>query len=94
MFKACLRSDRHVKPEMKEYEFLNLAECKNLRDSCLIVDPQGKIANVRITSLKTWATRQDVQIGWKFGLYEYGKELITTDENQMFFVRKVESTES
>lgn len=86
MFTASLRSDKRVNPEVKSYRFLTLAECKALHGHCLVIDRNGKIANVAITSVKTWKTRPDVKVGWKFGLYEYGQELITSDFDNQFFV--------
>lgn len=89
MFTASLRSDRHVNPEVKSYRFLTLEECKSLHGHSLVIDRNGKIANVAITSIKTWKTRQDVQIGWKFGLYEFGKDTFTCDDDNNFFVTEV-----
>lgn len=87
-FHASRRSDKSRVPETRQYQFLTIEECKSLRGHCDVVDKNGKIANVKITSVKTWKTRRDVLVGWKFGLYEYGSELITTDENR-FFVKKI-----
>lgn len=89
-FKAALRSDRHAIPEEKTYRFLTLAECKSLHGHCLVIDRNGKIVNVAITSVKTWKTRSDVQVGWKFGLYEYGKDTFASDDDVRFFVTEIE----
>lgn len=87
-FKASSHYDRSKNPEVKEYEFLTLEECKHLSGHADVVDKNGKIAHVRITSMKTWKTRPDVQVGWKYGMYEFGKELITCDADNRFFVKE------
>lgn len=89
IFKAALRNDKHAKPELKEYRFLTFDECKALSGHSLVIDKNGKIASVAITSVKTWKTRQDIRIGWKFGLNEYGSELIKTDSDNRFFATEV-----
>lgn len=91
-FKAASRYDK--KSTEKEYRLLTLEECKKLSGHCDVIDRNGKIAHVKITSLKTWKTRQDVKVGWKFGLYEYGQELITNDSDNRFFVIEVIDTVS
>jgi len=90
-FEAVSRYDRHANPEKKCYRFLTLNECKALDSGnhAQILDQFGRVAEVKITSVKTWKTRPDVQIGWKFGLYEYGKELITQDSDNRFLVTEV-----
>lgn len=71
--------------------FLTQQECKELSVGAhsLALGEDGRVARVKITSLKTWKTRTDVEIGWKFGLYTSGKELITEDEENKFFVKEV-----
>ena len=89
--KAQSRYDKSKTPELKEYEFLTLSELKNnLSSHVLILDKNNRVARVLVTSIKTWKTRPDVKIGWKFGLYEYGSELITSDSDNQFFVKEVQ----
>lgn len=85
-FVATSRYDRSSKPEEKNYRFLSLQECKELKYHALAIGRDGRIANVKITSVKTWKTRPNVKIGWKFGLYEFGQELLTSDDDNKFFV--------
>lgn len=87
--KASSRYDKSKNPEVKEYRLLTLAECKALHGHALVLDRNGRVARVAITSVKTWKTRPDVRIGWKFGLYEYGNDLITSDSDNTFFVMEV-----
>ena len=88
-FLAASRYDRSANPEKKQYRFLTLAECKSLSGHAETIDRHGRIADITITSVKTWKTRPDVRIGWKFGLFEYGQETITRDEDNRFFVVEV-----
>ena len=70
--KTTMRSDKRKNPESVEYEVLTFAECKALSGHAYILDRQGKIANVKITSVKTWKTRpNEIEVHCKFGLYEY-----------------------
>lgn len=88
-FTASSRYDKSNNPQTKTYRFLSLQECKELSGHCDVIDRNGKIAHVKITSIKTWKKRNDVKVGWKFGLYEYGQELIVTDKDNAFFVIEV-----
>jgi len=69
--KTSLRSDKRKNPEVKEYRYLSNEECRNLRGHAQILDRNGKVANVKITSVKTWKTRSDIEVKCQFGLYEY-----------------------
>lgn len=89
-FTAISRYDKSTHPTTQNYRFLTLAECKALSGRAQAIDRHGRIANVKITSVKTWKTRPDVRVGWKFGLYEFGQELITSDSDNTFFVLPVE----
>lgn len=97
--KTVLRSDRRKNPESVEYEYLTFDECKALASEshCHVLDKNGKICQVKITSVKTWKTRpNELLIGWKFGMYEYGKypvyfELGKCSNN--LFVRIIEHDE-
>jgi hypothetical protein len=88
-FTAKLRSDKRKNPEMKVYRHLTIAECKALHGYAMAVDRHGDIARVQITSIKTWKTRPEFEVRWKFGMYEFGRELITRDEDNRFFVIEV-----
>ncbi len=79
---SVMRGDRRVKPEQITYRLLSFDECKTLRGNSRtpILDLQGKIATVLITSVKTWKTRADeIEVHYKFGLYEYGTLRIVRD---------------
>ena len=97
-----LRSDRRKNPEKVSYRFLTFGEIANLhamgqfsRADCL--DHNGKICQVTITSVKKWKTSAfpvrtsvpEIEIRWKFGLHESGKEVIFPNESQSFFVEIV-----
>jgi len=68
-FKASLRSNKNT--EMKEYEYLTLPECEHLSGHCLVLDRNGNVATVKIISVKTWKTRPDVKIGWKYRIVRW-----------------------
>lgn len=77
-FKAARRGDRHVTPETVEYRYMTAEEAKHLSSggTADILDQHGRVASVKVNGTpKTWKTRpHDVDVPWKFGLYEYGKE--------------------
>jgi hypothetical protein len=89
-FYAKLHADKSKNPVMKVYRYLTLDECKRLSNHCQVIDKYGNIREVKITSVKTWKTRPDVLVGWKYGLYEYGSELLKRDSDNRFFVVEVE----
>ena len=89
MITTSLRSDKRKNPELKNYEALNYDECKALTGHCLILDRNNKIANVKITSVKTWKTRNDVEIRCQFGLYEYFTIKITRENHNTELVKEV-----
>ncbi len=41
------------------------------------LDRSGNLRHIKITSIKTWKTRPNVVVHWKYGLYEYGYTDIT-----------------
>jgi len=88
-FEAVMRGDRHIRPEVRTYRFLTLEECKLLTGKVLVRDVHGRIGQVKILSVQLWKTRPDVKVSWKYGLYDYGKELITQDADNKFFVVEV-----
>ena len=83
---APMRSDKRKNPELVECHYLNFQECKGLTGRVHVMDDKGKIAEVSITSKKTWKTRPEIEIHWKFGLYEYGEETVYPDKQQAFFI--------
>jgi hypothetical protein len=68
-----LRSDKRKNPEYKDYIPLTYVECLALKNEshCLILDRENHIANVKITSIKTWKRKPDVEVHYKYGPYEY-----------------------
>lgn len=71
MPQAKLRSDKRKNPIMLEYRVLTMQECRDLSGHANILDNRGYIAQVKITSVKTWRTRSDVHVHCKYGLYEF-----------------------
>lgn len=68
--------------DTREYNFtpFNLTNNRPLSCSnCKAIDINGFLRDVKITSIKTWKTRSDIEIHWKYGLYEYGESLLTSD---------------
>ena len=71
--KACYYSDKKKNPDLFEYRILSNEECKQLKSgaSVKILDLLNKIRQVKITSIKTWKTRENFEVHCKYGLYEY-----------------------
>lgn len=67
--------------DKREYNFtpFNLTTNRPKHGHCQAIDIYGKLRNVKITSIKTWKTRSDIEIHWKYGLYEYGYSLLTAE---------------
>lgn len=86
---ASLRSDKRKNPEMKEYTILSNDECKALTGHALILDRNGKIANVKITSVKTWKTRPEFEVRCQFGLYEHFTIRLSPDNLNTELVKEV-----
>ena len=63
------------------YQFTGLTlenwKTRPANSELMAVDKNENLRRVRMTSVKTWKTRQDIRIGWKYGLYEYGYTTIT-----------------
>lgn len=90
-FKSTLRSDKRAKPEWREYRHLTFDECRKLSNHALYIDRQGKIASVKITTIKTWKTRPEIEVHCKFGLYEYFTDTIRpTDTESIRSVVEIE----
>lgn len=70
--KTTMRSDKRKNPEIVNYELLSFDECKNLGSHSFILDRAGKLAQVKITSIKTWKTRPiEIEVHCKYGMYEF-----------------------
>lgn len=69
--------------DKKEYDFtpFTIDEHKDLviGGHCKAVDRCGELRDVKITSIKTWKRRPDIEIHWKYGLYEFGVSLLTPE---------------
>jgi len=86
--KTTLRSDKRKKPDQHSYRFLTYDEVKAQGYGLTkVVDRDGKIADVRITSIKTWKRKATLRVSWKFGMYEYGYEDVEPDQQQQFFIK-------
>lgn len=73
-FKASLRSDKRKTPETKTYRYLTFEEIGKLNSGShsLILDRDGKVANVKITSVKKWVKRpREIDVKCQFGLREF-----------------------
>lgn len=90
---AVMRSDKRKNPQPVECELLTFEECKALTGHAYILDRYGKIARVKITSVKTWKTRpNEIEVHCKFGLYEYFTLSIDEHSPNKELVRIVEDT--
>ncbi len=74
-----LRSDRKANPTMKNYRRLEFSELLTMGSHALCLDKYGKVATVKITSIKTWKTRPEIEIHCKYGMYEYFSNTIYPD---------------
>lgn len=88
-FTAFLRSDKKVKPTGRLYRFLTYKECRALPSHAEILDRSGRVATVKITSIKTWKTRPDLEIHCKFGLYEFFEVTVTPERVNCEFVKEI-----
>lgn len=43
------------------------------------LDVHGCWRNIKVTSIKTWKRRPEIEVHWKYGLYEYGVTTITAN---------------
>ena len=86
--KAALRSDRHVKPTMRTYRRMTAGELV-ARRTYESLDRNGKVANVKVTSIKTWKTRSDIEVHCQFGKYEHWTETYASRDALTDFVQEV-----
>jgi hypothetical protein len=68
---AKMRSDKRKNPTMLGYRVLTNQECATIGSHAYILDRYGDIAQVKITSIKTWKTRPNIEVHCKYGMYEY-----------------------
>ena len=69
---AKMRSDKRKTAKLYNYRVLSNDECKALSGHCHLLDNNGNIAQVKITSVKTWKRQPDrIEVNCKYGLYEY-----------------------
>lgn len=62
----------HYSGKEKEYQVLTYNEVKaGIPSHVDFISNQGDVKHVKITSVKTWKKRGEIQIGLKYGLYEY-----------------------
>jgi hypothetical protein len=87
---AKMRSDKRKKPQMYEYEYLSYEECRALNNHAYILDQYLNIASVKITSVKTWKTRDDVEIRCKYGMYEFFTVEISSSSPNTELIKLVE----
>lgn len=88
-FTAARRSDRRKKPETQRYRYMEFSELVKRPYHVHATDQAGRIVDLKITSVKTWKTRPEAEIHWKYGLYEFGIETIYPDRPQRFFCAPV-----
>lgn len=86
---ASLRSDRRKYPETRLYRYLSYQELKDKQNyyrsnHILLLDQNGKVARVKVTSIKTWKRKPDLEIHCQFGLYEFFVETVTPDSAPVF----------
>lgn len=59
---------------MLTVRYMTPSELKALSGHAHIIANDGTVRNVKVTSVKVWKTRpNDVEIGVKYGMYEYAK---------------------
>jgi hypothetical protein len=84
-----MRGDNRKSPEIVKFEILTTDECKALTGHAHILDRVGKVARVKITSVKTWKRRPDVEVRCQYGLYEHFKITITPTQPSTELVKLV-----
>lgn len=89
-FTAKRRNDKRKTPHFLTCRRLTPQECKSLHGHALYLDLQGNIAEVKITSIKTWKTRPEIEVHCKYGMYEYFSDTITPTSENIRFVTLVE----
>lgn len=92
MPEAVYRNDRHVHPVKHEYRLMTYDELNALHgyEHLNVLDMNGMIAEVHVTSIKRWKRTTDIVVNWKFGQYTYGHERVYKGIEQNFFIKIVE----
>ncbi len=90
--KASYRGDRHAFPVEHEVRYLSFEECSQIAQYSRVnvLDRYGRIAEVKITSIKRWKTHPEIEIRWKYGLYEYGGECLSPGTTSRLFIKILE----
>lgn len=89
VFTAKMRSDKRKNQELKSWRYMTYEELKARPYHVNILDRHGDVAEVHITTIKTWKTRPQIEIHCKFGLYEYFTVTVYPDRQQQEFVIEV-----
>lgn len=64
--------DKRKFPEMLPYRNMTREEILRTHGKTVqMISLNGTVRNVKVTSIKTWKTRPDVEIGCKYGMYEF-----------------------
>jgi hypothetical protein len=75
------------------WRLLTFNECRDLSGQALYYSEHThKVHRVKITSVKTWKTRDYIEVHWKYGLRDYGYEVVHPDTPQQTFVVHVGTT--
>jgi hypothetical protein len=81
--------DRKLQP--REWTGLTYEECKALSGHVRYFSTHTcRVHTVKITSVKTWKRDPAIQVHWKYGLYDYGYEMVYPDKPQEIFVKEAE----
>jgi starvation-inducible outer membrane lipoprotein len=61
----------------KDFRYANIDDARKMSQGSTqyIEDQHGKWRNVKITSIKTWKTRPEIEVKWKYGMWEYGSTM-------------------
>jgi hypothetical protein len=81
----------HYASEPERWAYLTYEECRRLSQNGVAFyysARRGEVVHVKITSMKMWIKRRDIEIHWKYGLYQYGFEKIDPSTPQKIFVRR------
>lgn len=63
--------------EEKTFRYMTIDDARRIPQNSTqyIEDQHGKRRRVKITSVKTWKTRPDVRVRWKYGMWEFGETM-------------------
>jgi hypothetical protein len=79
------------------FQFLTMDELRQLNRVHIYYVPElpcppydsAWVYRVRITSIKTWKRKPDIEVHWQYGLYRFGYETVVSDSSQWHFVKEV-----